>query len=238
MKVDVGAAMRLVVVSTLVLSLIPGGRAFAQDTGHVVEEFKRAHIDPKKENDPAALQRLIYDFGACVIRSKRRAAQPFLETFPSSPEAARASQKLAVDDCVDSGEMKFSPEALRGPMYQALYRADFGKAPVTGLRDAPQVDYAANAQVQPGDVRLALRRFADCVVRKDEDGTRKVVMSGVGSSEEASAIQSLGPLMNGCVEKGVELRFTRPLLRALFIETSYRLSVARARQLASSGSVQ
>ena len=209
--------------------------SFAQDTGHIIEEFKRARIDPDKTGDPVALQRLIYDFGACVIRSKKRVVLPFLDTFPFSPEAAKASSRVTIDDCVDSGEMRFSPEALRGPMYQALYRTDFGKTPVTGLRDVPPVDYTAGAQVQPGDTRLALRHFADCVVRKDEAGTRKLILSGVGSSEEASAVQSLVPLMNGCVEKGNEVRFTKPLLRALFAETSYRLSVARSRQILGTG---
>ena len=225
----------LVAALSLSIPFIVGGPAFAQDTGHIIEEFKRARIDPDKTNDPVALQRLIYDFGACVIRSKKRVVLPFLDTFPFSPEAAKASSRVTIDDCVDSGEMRFSPEALRGPMYQALYRTDFGKTPVTGLRDVPPVDYTAGAQVQPGDTRLALRHFADCVVRKDEAGTRKLILSGVGSSEEASAVQSLVPLMNGCVEKGNEVRFTKPLLRALFAETSYRLSVARSRQILGPG---
>ncbi|MEO5775074.1 MAG: hypothetical protein ABIQ32_13290 [Sphingomicrobium sp.] len=225
--------LALLGVAMLVLS---SGPAQGQDIGHVIEEFKRAKIDPDKTEDPVALQQLIYDYGACLIRSKRRPAEGFLKTYPFSSEAAKASPKVTVDDCVDDGEMRFAAEAVRGPMYQALYKTDFGRAAVTGLRDAPPVDYSAGAQRPAGDVHLAVRSFADCVVRKDESSTRKLILSRIGSSEEASAIQSLVPLMNGCVEKGNQIRFTRPLLRALFAETSYRLSVARSAQLAGTGS--
>jgi hypothetical protein len=170
------------------------------------------------------------DFGVCVARTGRHAAETFLATFPFSASAAKAARRLVTNDCLVEDEMVNS-EAARGPLYEALYRLDFGKRPAADLSKAPKLDYGPRGDQpidQPADVLTNLRRFADCTVRQDPGPARNLVLSKLGSAEETLAFLQLGPAMNGCIVPGHTLSLKRPMLRSVIAETLYRLSAAAA----------
>lgn len=182
--------------------------------------------------DPATMvsRTVMADFGTCVARTHRRAAEAFLATFPFSASAAKAARRLVTGECLLEDEMVNS-EAARGPLYEALYRTDFGNRAPADLSKAPQLDYGSHGDQprgQPADVLTNLRRFSDCAVRQNPGAARSLVLSGFGSAEETLAFLQLGSAMNACIVPGHSLNLKRPMLRSIIAETLYRLSTAAA----------
>jgi hypothetical protein len=202
------------------------GTAVAQDTGHALKRYDRAQIGEVPTAAPLHAQRVLYDYGWCLAKFGRKPAERFVATVPFSPAAADSAKRLAKNECLADGTMSFNPEALRGPIYQALYRLRFGPKPVGGLDSAPAIlqESGANAPV------IILRAFADCVVRRDASSARALIMSDIGKPEETAAFTALVPSMGACVAKDSTVELKRPLLRGLFAESLYKLSVARSAQ--------
>ena len=73
---------------------------------------------------------------------------------------------------------------------------------------------------------VALRRFADCVVRAEPSQAHTLVWSRIGSRSEDDAFAALAPQMSGCLSKDRQLRFTKISLRGVIGETLYRLRTA------------
>lgn len=199
--------------------------------------------DASRISDPAAVprevgkfdeaveaQRVMNDYGSCILQRSRRRAEAALRKVPGSKWEDQAMRKLASPDCLSDGVLSFQPGLFRGSLFEALYEADFKTTPVAAA-DAPPVDYSAGADAPITDevrVQVALRQFADCVVRSNASAARALVLSKVGSAAEGDSFQQLMPAMSRCLAKGVELNFTRPVLRGLIAETLYRLSRAAA----------
>jgi hypothetical protein len=182
------------------------------------------------QDSAAASQKEMTDFGVCVAKTHRRVAETFLAAYPFSAPAARAARRLGTTDCLLNDELVNS-EAARGPIYEALYRIDFGNRAATDLSKAPQLDYGPRGDQpigQPADVLTNLRRFSDCAVRQDPQAGRNLVLCDLGSAAEQLAFLQLGPAMNGCIVLGHSLSLKRPMLRSIIAETLYRLSTAAA----------
>ena len=207
------------------------GMASAQpDTGHIMQQYDRAKIEAGDELAGVAAQKTLYDYGECVAKARRRQAKAFVAQFPFSKGADEAARRMVTEECLLQGELSFSAEAVRGPVYQALYRKDFDRNDTTDLKGAPIVDYAAGLAAEDAlaSTTVNLRRFGDCTVRNNSAAARALAFSEVDSAAETEAFASLMPAMGGCVVQGDSIRFTRPLLRAVLAETLYRLSDANA----------
>jgi hypothetical protein len=167
-----------------------------------------------------------YELGMCLAQNRRGKAEAFLATFPFSRRAQEAAQGLKTPECLIRGEM-FNSEAVRGALYQVLYRIDFGQHPAADLSKAPQLDYSAGIEATDGaDVYVNLRRYGDCVVRQDPATARRLTLSGMGSAEESLAFMQLKPAMGACLVPGHSLSFKRPMLKSVVAETLYRLTAA------------
>jgi hypothetical protein len=167
-----------------------------------------------------------YQLGLCLAQNRRSKAEAFLATFPFSARARQAAQGLKTPECLIRGEM-FNSEAVRGALYQVLYRMDFGRHPAGDLSKAPQLDYSAGIEATDGaDVYVNLRRYGDCVVRQDPATARKLTLSGIGSAEESLAFMQLKTAMGVCLVPGHSLSFKRPMLKSVISETLYRLTAA------------
>jgi hypothetical protein len=209
------------------LALGPLYPAQAQDTGHLIERYKRAEIKKNKGVDEA--QRVMFAYAECVAKAFRGQVERYLATFPGSSASDQMALRIAADDCLGSGELRFQPDLFRGALYQALYQRSF-KGRFVDISDAPAVDYGAGRETADPDVgaiQVELRQFGDCVVRRDQKTARDLVMSRINSDAEDSAFANLGPSLNACLVQGSQLRFSRSVLRGLTAETLYRLSAAK-----------
>ena len=184
-----------------------------------------------KAAQEAVVRKTLYDHGACLVRELRRASERYLATFPFSENAEKAARRLVTPQCPEGADLPLSVEALRGPLYEALYHAEFGNAPVADLEGVAPIDYSVGegtVDTEARSIQVALRFFADCVVRRNYQPVRALVSTEVASEAEKTAFQPLVPSMSACLPQGTTLKFTRPLLRALFAETLYRLSAAKS----------
>lgn len=229
---------RLLKASLVAVALAIAAPVAAQDTGSIIQRYDRAQIDADIAKPDT--QKLIYAYGACVTKSHRRLAEEFIKTFPFSKEADRAARRLEINECLQTNgsfvKVEFQGEALRGPLYKALYKTSFDSSPGE-IVNAPAIDYrsgSANAPFEALAALVQLRDFADCAVRNDPATARALVVSDVQSSVEAAAFQQYGPALGGCVKVGDTIKLTKPLVRSLTAEALYRLSVA-ARSQAPNG---
>lgn len=108
--------------------------------------------------------------------------------FPGDPATEAFTRRLAVDECLNDGILKFNSILLRGNLYMALYRRDHGRAPAT-LAAAP-LALAADTAGQASDAAvqyISARVFAECVVRKDPALSRELVLAEIGGKREDAA---------------------------------------------------
>ena len=184
--------------------------------------------DVEESEQAGEAQRVMKEYGACIVKKARRRAEAALTTFPNSKEFGQAMVKLASSECLMTGELRFKPILLRGSLFEALYNADFGSRPVD-VTAVPAIDYFAGAEEResPGVRRqVAIRQFADCISRANPAGVHALILSRVGSDGETDGFRQVMPTASQCLTEGVELKLSRPILRGLVAETMYRLSQA------------
>ena len=117
---------------------------------------------------------------------------------------------------------------FRGVLFEALYRDEFGRSLPDDLSLRPAVDYATGADLAVGwqQQEVALRRFSDCVVRKDPRTVHTLISSRPESATETEAFSVLGNSFSECLFKDQTLRFTKVSLRAVLGESLYRVRSA------------
>jgi hypothetical protein len=208
------------------LAMAAGGSA-QPDTGHVFQHYDRARV-PDGDSSGLEAQRILYNYGACLAKARRKQVEMFLATSPFTAKSDRTARKIASDECLMEGELSFPSETLRGPLYQELYRMDFGGNVPANVASAPALDYASShGEVAAADpIHANLRTFADCAVRRDPAAARDFILSNVGSAGESAALQRMMAPMSSCIVQGDTVKMTRPLIRGAVAEVLYRLTAA------------
>jgi hypothetical protein len=202
--------------------------ALSAQTGSIIPQ-RGEPASPEGGEDSADAQQVLNDFSRCVVLRNRRGVERFLALSPGSPGWSRAGSRIATSDCLLNGELRFQPPMFRGALYEALYRVQFGSRPLPDLTAAPPVNYAGADVASLNEVQrgwVALQSFGDCVVRGAPLAARTLVLSAVGTPEERRAFAAVMPALGPCLVAGVELRFSRPVLRGLISESLYRLTAA------------
>jgi hypothetical protein len=211
----------------LCMFAMAAGASAQPDTGHVFQQYDRARV-PDGDSSGLQAQRILYNYGACLAKARRKQVELFLATFPFTAKSDRTARKIVSDECLREGELSFPSETLRGPLYQELYRIDFGGNAPANVASAPKLDYALShgqpAAVDP--IHANLRTFADCTVRRDPAAARDLVLSNVGSAGESAALQRMMAPMSSCIVQGDTIKMTRPLIRSAVAEVLYRLTAA------------
>jgi hypothetical protein len=70
----------------------------------------------------------------------------------------------------------------------------------------------------------ALVRFGECVARAAPADTHRLITAAPGSSEESAAIGVLSPRLSPCMQQGLRVTFSAPMLRGVVAEALYKLS--------------
>ena len=199
------------------------------ETGHLTSSAKPADIqeqtDIHSSNMSAAdrARATVIAYAQCLVERDRRNVERGVALFPGSTLEISALSKLAVDDCLRDGTLQFTGPLLRGALFIALYRRDYGRA-VPELKPDP-VDFTLGAPAIPergSDQQIGLRTFADCVVRADPVNARVVVIASVAGSRETQGYIALRPRFNACMPQGVSLTFSKSVLSGLIAEALYR----------------
>jgi hypothetical protein len=195
-------------------------------TGQTLQQNDRLEVS-NADSPRSEAQASLYDYAACVAKARPKQVDMFLATFPFSTRAGATARKMVSDQCGIEEDLTFLPESLRGPLYQELYRLDFGGTAPANVAAAPKLNYAAHAN-SSDPINVNLRVFADCTVRRDPAAARSLVLSNVGSADESAALQRIAAPMSNCIVQGDTVKLTRPLVRGLVAEVLYRLTAASA----------
>lgn len=167
---------------------------------------------------------MLLSYADCILRVDRSDAMRAI-TAPPGPESDRMLTKIAVDECLGAGELRFSPQLLRGALYIDLYRRDYrGKTPAIS---AEPLDFAGGVSID--DPRrqniIGMLSFADCVIRADPLDARQIVFSPVASREESKGYAGLMPHLSACLPKGKQFVFSKISLSGAIAEVLYREAV-------------
>lgn len=174
-------------------------------------------------------------YGECVVRLSRGTVERALAASPVGSQGRAVVDRIAYSECPRYGGLSSNPALMRGALFAALYRADFGAA-APAIADM-RLDYSKDVGGTDTAERrqyVGLRQFAECVVRADPASSRAFVLAPVGSHEDKAAFAALGAHFAPCLTKGVELTFSKTVLAGLVAETLYRQSLAGAEMAAAS----
>lgn len=79
--------------------------------------------------------------------------------------------------------------------------------------------YATDGSLPPESV--VANDLGFCLAKSDWPAARTVVLSQRGSTEEATALRKLVPLIGGCIPAGAKLKIDKARLREILEETAY-----------------
>lgn len=187
----------------------------------------RAEVSRDDVGQPDSARRVLGTFATCIVRSNLRGTKRYLQTVPGTTEATKTAVQLT-DVCLARGSLNFHEPLLRGSIYEALYRKEFGKEGPTDFSVLGPIYYGVptgeDSKVQ---ATVSLRHFADCVVRSDAWAAQALVLSPIGEEAETAAFSRVLPHLETCLSEGAELRFSKGMVRGLIAEAMYRLSTER-----------
>ncbi|PEQ13381.1 hypothetical protein B2G71_08105 [Novosphingobium sp. PC22D] len=186
---------------------------------------KRAEFSYDDRLNPDLVRKAVLDFATCALERRRNSSMEYLAALPESRESRRYLSRLVDEDCLGTGRMKFSEPLFRGAMYQRLYLDTYRNDPVPDLSALASPDYfqdvsPLNAAEQQG---VAIRQFADCVVRDQPEVAHRLATSLIGSSEENGSFSTLMPSFSKCLAKNKTLEFKKSQLRGTMAEVLYRI---------------
>lgn len=167
----------------------------------------------------------VYEAGRCMVERDRRAAAALIQALPLDGGVADLSAltRSGARGCV-AGAQGASVMVVRGAIAQALFLRDFrtfGREPRTEIA---LVDLNLPVESSLSGTRgVELYRWADCVVRNDAAGTQRLLLSIVGSPEEASSIAGLQTYMSACMRAGSQLQVRASEVRSVFAQSAYHV---------------
>ena len=178
-------------------------------------------------NSRDAAREAMRQFGNCALRKSPGFVAKALQVPLDSPEYDRWIRRVANDECLGTGTMKFSVPTMRGALFEASYILYFATNGPTDFTAVGPIDYVRSYGRTAAALRAAaLAQFGDCVARADGANARALVLAPPASGSETAAISALRPRLTGCVEKNVEMNFDRSAFRAAVTEGLYRLTQA------------
>jgi hypothetical protein len=206
----------------------------AQDSIGAGSSEKRArpatfYNDPSKSRDDT-VRAFMVDYAKCAYELDKRGAEKLMDMIPGTSAYAQMAKRVAANQCMAVGDIKFQHSSLQGALYAHRYRAEFGsRVPTLNTEPIDYAKLAASAEAPWAARYVAYRKLAQCVVRADPIAARALVMGPVGGAAEAGAVQAISASLGSCLEKGATLALTKDRLVGIVAEALYRLSVVEGR---------
>lgn len=203
--------------------------AIAQLSPAFPEASRAAEIKKVGSSSGDAARSTMNAFARCMLKSRRNLVMTWLHRSPDQVGTNEALHEIMYPRCLDDGRLQFQGNIFRGSVFTSLYQQEFGrKAPqLTPVAvSAEEVPIAGqNPTFQQFSTQL---QFADCVVRRDPQSAREIVLGKPGSPEEREHFQRLATQFPLCLANGSQMKFSKTVLAGLVAEALYQASGLRA----------
>jgi hypothetical protein len=199
--------------------------------------------DGREPASQRVAEKTMADFARCVVSNKKRQAQAmaYLQIPDGDPAQGAAGSALASKDCAPRGsQMRFQPDLFARSIYTALYRKYYFKTVPGELPTSQASDYQSEYKVTStpvGNMQMALRVFGDCTVLQDPKAAHEFAISEMRGQSERAAVPAVVAAMQGCVNTGSTLKFSRTMLKGIIAESLYKMR-SRQTSVASAGAAQ
>lgn len=191
-------------------------------------------LPPTRPAD-AEFRRQLQPYAECLVGRANAELGVFLDEGIGGRGAAQRAKRLAasVPGCArPRGKSRAEAILLRGAIFDALYRRDFGgAAPPASLADVMPMRYGGKPSSDVVLATMLLGVFAvfDCAVRNDPRRAAAILAHPPESEQEAAAFAGLAPALSGCQPAGrTQIEFTASFARPYLSEILYTLSRSRA----------
>ncbi|MEP9401156.1 hypothetical protein [Sphingomonas sp. VNH70] len=208
-------------------------RQVEEDTGSRIAVPRRARIpDSPGLSEHARARVTLAQFARCTVDRKPSQVSAIVAQ-PAERLGDTLVAKAADDDCLSSGQMRMKPLLMRGALFTELYRRRNQAERRGAAWRMPAVAFDAHTPVAAADpeiaVQLALLSFAACVVQRDPETAKAVVLKPAASKEQDAAFAALAPLLGPCLPSGQEIKLGKTILEGALGEVLYRGTVPVAR---------
>lgn len=175
-----------------------------------------------------------WEFANCALKRDKWRAEQMLAAPRNSDARKDATRNLVENNstCLrNGGQLRLTPGILRDTVAGAYVAQNFSHAKADDFVAVPELysEERLESTTEP-KARLAvgLRRFAECVSRKEYPRVAALLATKPYSEDETALFGQLGDTMNSCipVEQGTKLGFGRLDLRARLGVVAYELAAA------------
>lgn len=175
-----------------------------------------------------------WEYANCALTRDKGRAEQMLSAPKNSDARKEATRDLAVrnGDCLKGGgNLRLTPSIMRDTVAGAYVARYFKQATAADFETVPEIysEERMTSAAEPKErLAIGLRRFAECVSRKDFPLVAVLLGTKPYSDEETALFGQLGTTMNSCipVEQGTRLGFGRLDLRARLGIVAYELAAA------------
>ena len=208
------------------------GALWAQETGSRIRSAPRAEIPTSTKMSPTDKGRVMMaGFAECLVDRTPGRARAYLNMFPGTEVAAKTISVFVTPECIEPNAarlagLRMDETLLRGGLYAALYKKDF-KHKEPSINTTP-INYWDDAKGQNPEVAtqyVALRQFADCIVRKHGADSRALILADVAGEKERAVMAAMIPDLHSCMVEGLKVEFSKSVLVGLIAEALYRTSL-------------
>lgn len=187
-----------------------------------------------EDADPQTAAIVFWDYANCALDRDRWRVEEMLSAPKNSDARKRAARDLVLknDDCLKGGgQLRLTPGIMRDTVAGAYVGRYFKQAVAADFASVPELypeERMTGAAEPKARLAIGLRRFAECVSRKDFPRVAALLATKPYSDEETALFGELGETMNSCipVEQGTKLGFGRLDLRARLGVVAYELATA------------
>ena len=193
------------------------------DLGSNVTRPKRAEIPNGYYTKEQRGRLVMREFARCTFATSP-AKVAAVAMLPPGADVA-GLRELAQRDCLSEGIVGFDFALYRGTLFGEMYRrheAIGGKSwtyPVSPINLNAAPNEGDSAQIKLNYFLLSL---TDCVIAKNAEAVRAVVLQPVGSKAQEAAFSAIIPQLGPCLPQGKTITFNRTSLEMGFGEYMYR----------------
>jgi hypothetical protein len=187
-----------------------------------------------KDADPETTAVVFWEYANCTLDRDKWRVEEMLSAPKNSDARKRATRDLVTknNDCLKGGgNLRLTPGIMRDTVAGAYVGRYFRQAVVADFASVPELyteERLTRAEEPKERLAIGLKRFAECVSRKDYPRVAAMLATRPFSKEETEQFNQLGETMNSCipVEQGTKLGFGRLDLRARLGIVAYELAAA------------
>jgi hypothetical protein len=175
-----------------------------------------------------------WEYANCALTRDKWRAEQMLSAPRNSDARKEATRELATrnSSCIPGGgNLKMSAGIMRDTVAGAYVARYFKHGTAADFVSVPELyteERMVGAAKPENRLALGLRRFAECVSRKEFPLVASLLATKPYSDAETALFDQLGTTMNSCipVEQGTKLGFGRLDLRARLGAVAYELAAA------------